>query len=306
MAKVYLAFVEGGHAGLYKQIATPSKTPGKESPYIKSLGRRIQEEEFNEPTAAFLIAELKRCGIHVYDCAPGAEDVPLDKRTDYANKIYWQYCSKYGRENVVAIYISIHFNAFDGTFAGRNPSGFSVHIYPGNRNKEAGRLADCVINELKDGTKQINRGIEEDNFHVLRESVMPAILSENGFMDNPTEAALMLNKDYQKEVAIEHAKGVMRYFGLTYPEQKQEDDDMLEKAVVINSFNDYPAAEVLANALNAPVVTRVVAKKVQVAKELVVAGGTKDGLKADKFTVLSGHDRYDTAHKIDEYIKGLK
>lgn len=306
MAKVYLAFVEGGHAGLYKQIATPSKTPGKESPYIKSLGRRIQEEEFNEPTAAFLIAELKRCGIHVYDCAPGAEDVPLDKRTDYANKIYWQYCSKYGRENVVAIYISIHFNAFDGAFDGRNPSGFSVHIYPGNRNKEAGRLAECVINELKNGTKQINRGIEEDNFHVLRESVMPAILSENGFMDNPTEAALMLNKDYQKEVAIEHAKGVMKYFGLTYPEQKQEDEEMLERAIVIHTEADYPAARRLGLATGAVVVERSIAERQQVAKELFVIGGEKGKVKADKVTVLSGSDYFETVANVSKYIKGLR
>jgi N-acetylmuramoyl-L-alanine amidase len=114
----------------------------------------------------------------------------------------------------VAIFISIHFNAFDGTFAGRNPSGFSVHVYPGSATGK--KLGQAILDELKNGTKQINRGLVEQDLHVVRETVMPAALSENGFMDNPEEAALMLNKDFQKEVAVEHAKGICQYFGIPY------------------------------------------------------------------------------------------
>ncbi|WP_409294079.1 hypothetical protein V1498_12630 [Peribacillus sp. SCS-26] len=88
MTTVHLAFIDGGHAGLRENKANPSATPGKETPVVNSLGRRIQEEEFNEPTAALLIAELKRCVVHVYDVAPGAGDVPLKTRTDTANRIY--------------------------------------------------------------------------------------------------------------------------------------------------------------------------------------------------------------------------
>jgi N-acetylmuramoyl-L-alanine amidase len=117
MSKVYLGIVDGGHAGLRKDLsANPTLTPGKETPYIKALGRRVQEEEFNEPTAQQLILELKRCGVHVFDASPGERDTPLKERTNYANQIYWQYCSKYGVENVVCIFVSIHFNALDGTF----------------------------------------------------------------------------------------------------------------------------------------------------------------------------------------------
>jgi N-acetylmuramoyl-L-alanine amidase len=215
MGKIYLALVDRGHAGLKKdQTANATATPGKETPIIKSLGRRIQEEEFNEPTKNFLIEELKRSGVHVVDVSGGERDTPLKERTDYANKIYWQYCSKYGTANVVAIFISIHFNAFDGTFDGKNPSGFSVHVYPGSATGK--KLGEAILNELKKGTRQINRGLVEQDLHIVRETVMPAALSENGFMDNPEEAALMLSKDFQKEVAVEHAKGICNYFGIPY------------------------------------------------------------------------------------------
>jgi hypothetical protein len=45
---------------------------------------------------------------------------------------------------------------------------------------------------------------------------MVAILSENGFMDNKREAMLMLDAAFQKEVAVEHAKGICDYFGVKY------------------------------------------------------------------------------------------
>jgi LysM repeat protein len=140
----------------------------------------------------------------------------LAERTKFANQIYWQYCSKYGKANVVAIYVSIHFNALDGTFEGSNPSGFSVHIYKGQKGKESGKLAQCIIDELKGGTKQINRGVVEQDLYITRETVMPAALSENGFMDNEVEANLMINPSFQKEVAVEHAMGICKYFGIPY------------------------------------------------------------------------------------------
>lgn len=214
MSKVYLAIVDSGHAGLKNDLANPAATPGKETPFIKALGRRIQEEEFNEPTARLLIAELKRCGVNVVDASPGEGDTPLKDRTTYANQIYWQYCNKYGKANVVCIYVSIHFNALDGKFEGADPSGFSVHIDPGSI--EGRKLAAAVIVELKNGTKQINRGIVEQNLYVTKNTVMPAILTENGFMDNEAEANLMLSKNFQTEVAVEHAKGICEYMGIPY------------------------------------------------------------------------------------------
>lgn len=232
MSKVYLAFIGAGHE---------DETPGKRTPYIKSLGRQVREYEFNNPVATAIRAELKRCGVHVYDPAPTDND-SLKERTDRANKIYWQHCSKYGEENVEAIYVSIHFNAYDGSFSGPNPGGFSVHIYPGS--KGGRKLAENIISELKNGTKQNNRSIKENNFHVVRETEMYAALTENGFMDNPDEALLMLNKDFQKEVAIEHAKGICKYFEIPYiPEPKPQPKNNVFYRVVTGSFKDMDNAE---------------------------------------------------------------
>jgi N-acetylmuramoyl-L-alanine amidase len=77
-------------------------------------------------------------------------------------------------------------------------------------------VAECILKYLKTGTPQKNRGIIESNFHMLREAKMPAILSENGFMDNKREAMLMINKAFQNEVAREICQGICNYFGVKY------------------------------------------------------------------------------------------
>jgi len=83
---------------------------------------------------------------------------------------------------------------------------------------------------------------------------------------------------------------------------KKEEPFMLEKAIVINSFGDYPAAERLANKLKVPIYTRAVARGQKVAKELIVCGGYTEGLVADKFTDLSGRTLFDTYANIGKKI----
>jgi N-acetylmuramoyl-L-alanine amidase len=194
-ARNFLIALDDGHG---------METPGKRTPYIASLGREIKENEFNRAVVKYLDEELRRCGFRTLLVAPTDKDVPLKKRTDLANA------------KGADAYISIHYNAFDGKFngPGKDPEGHSIHIYPGS--KSGRKLAECILKYLRQGTPQKNRGIQENNFHVLRETKMPAVLSENGFMDNMREALLMINKQFQKEVAIEHAKGICDYFGVKY------------------------------------------------------------------------------------------
>lgn len=177
------------------------ETLGKRTPTMDS-GKIIHENEFNRAVVNFLTNELTRCGFNVLQVAPGDSDALLKTRVAAAN-------------NAKAdAYISIHYNASDGTFAGANPSGNEIHHYPGASDSK--RLAELVGGYLKQGTAQAWRGIKASDFYVLRETDMVAVLSENGFMDNEKEAALMVDVNFQKEVAQEHAKGICDYFGMAY------------------------------------------------------------------------------------------
>ncbi|WP_456273644.1 N-acetylmuramoyl-L-alanine amidase [Bacillus sp. AK031] len=205
---IYVVLRDGGHG---------EGTLGKRTPYIKSLGRQIKEYEFNEPVSHLFGEELKRHGVIVHDISPGTSDISLTNRTNEANRLLNYYIRKYGAANVRVVLVSFHFNAFDGTFEGANPSGISVHIQPGSIH--ARRLAEHVGKYLRQGTKQVYRGIVEQNLHITREFEGVGILTENGFMDHQIEAELMLDKDFQREVARETAQGVLEYFGLSYKKE---------------------------------------------------------------------------------------
>lgn len=198
MAKAsdFLIAVDDGHG---------PHTAGKRTPYIPSLGRQIRENEFNKAVADLLESELKRCGFRTLQLAPSDLDTPLTTRTNTANRAK------------ADLLISIHFNAMGNTFEYSSAKGFSAHIQEGLSNSsKAYKAAQLIIEELRKGTPQVNRGIVKQNLAITRQSAMPAVLVECGFMDDPSEALLMISKSFHQEVASELAAAVCRFFGVPY------------------------------------------------------------------------------------------
>ncbi|BDH60163.1 hypothetical protein MTP04_02930 [Lysinibacillus sp. PLM2] len=207
----YLIALDDGHG---------METAGKRTPYIKSLGRQIKENEFNRAVIKFLDENLKRCGFRTLLVAPTDADTPLTTRVALANKAKADF------------YLSIHYDALDAKFdgPGKDPEGFTVFVYLNNVNKSSGQFAKLAVKHLSAGTKQQNRGVKEANFQVLRETNMPAALVECGFMDNEREALLMINESFQREVALELAKALCEHFGIKFIDAentvKKGDEDM--------------------------------------------------------------------------------
>ncbi|MED4068654.1 N-acetylmuramoyl-L-alanine amidase [Priestia megaterium] len=207
MAKYKIAFLCDGHG---------SQTPGKRTPYVQELGRSIKENEFNSAVVDLIAAKLKPLGIIPILVAPTDADTPLKQRTDFANNTFRSYKERFGGSNVDAVYVSVHYDAVSNSWA--NAEGITIYVYNGMKYKQSGLLAKAIGEFLPQGTKQQYRGIKEANFHVLRETVMPAVLTENGFMSSHWESMLMINKSFQEEVATEHVKGICKYLNVTYKE----------------------------------------------------------------------------------------
>jgi N-acetylmuramoyl-L-alanine amidase len=183
-------------------------TPGKRTPPIPQLGGRvIRENEFNRIVVEKLLCLLSKIGMQTIDVS-ATDDDSLRDRVKRANDFK------------ADIFISVHYNAYDGIFdeEGNDPEGISIYIYP--RSKYGRKLAESVMKYLKMGTAQKVRGIKEKGFYVVKYTRMPAMLSENGFMDNLREALLMLDETFTTEVAKEHAMGVCEYFGVEYIDYK--------------------------------------------------------------------------------------
>ncbi|MBR8661697.1 N-acetylmuramoyl-L-alanine amidase family protein [Brevibacillus sp. NL20B1] len=105
------------------------------------------------------------------------------------------------------LFISIHANSFTKPTAG----GTETFYY--NANSEA--LARIVHRHLQGATKFADRGVKQTAFYVIKNTKMPAVLTETGFLSNPTENAQLTSPAFQDKVAKALAAAIREYY-LTY------------------------------------------------------------------------------------------
>jgi N-acetylmuramoyl-L-alanine amidase len=147
----------------------------------------------------------------------------LSQRTDEANAWGADY------------FLSIHCNAFNGS-----AQGYEDYIHSNLSDSSlTARYQDLLHTEITKLNQLTNRGQKKENFHVLRESNMPALLTENGFIDNFHDANLMKQASWRQAVAQGHVNGIALAFNLP---PKQGDTDLLYK-VIAGSFQTRDNAE---------------------------------------------------------------
>ena len=106
--------------------------------------------------------------------------------------------------------MSIHCNGFDGT-----ARGYEDYIYSGlSESSRSAYYQDIMHREVTKLNKLTDRGQKKANFHVLRKSVMPALLTENGFLDNARDITLIRSSAWRQAVAQGHVNGLARAFNL--------------------------------------------------------------------------------------------
>ncbi len=63
-------------------------------------------------------------------------------------------------------------------------------------------FAQNIQNQYKQNLKTINRGVKQAELYVLYKTTCPSVLTEIGFISNPTEEAFMLTEEGQAKIAI--------------------------------------------------------------------------------------------------------
>lgn len=133
-------------------------------------------------------------------------------------------------------YLSIHCNSFNGS-----AKGYEDYIHSAlSDSSTTAKYQDIVHAEVMKLNQLQDRGQKKANFHVLRESNMPALLTENGFIDNAQDAALMKQSSWRQKVAQGHANGVAKAFNL---QRKQENDSGSIYKVIAGSFKSKENAD---------------------------------------------------------------
>jgi N-acetylmuramoyl-L-alanine amidase len=188
-------------------------TPGKRSP------DGMREFEFNSRVADVMKAELAKYeGVTVYFAHDHKRDVPLKERTDRANALK------------VDLYFSIHANANTGKMGAWG--GIDTFIYTTNP-AGARKLAEVVQRNLIAATGLRDRGVKTQNFHVLRETNMTALLVEHGFMDSTTDLPKLKSDNYRVLCAKTNVKSIAEVYGLKLKRAEQEEKPVEKSAYQI-------------------------------------------------------------------------
>ena len=77
---------------------------------------------------------------------------------------------------------------------------------------ESAELAVAIQDALVDNTGAADRGVRKNTFAVLRETAIPAVLLELGYMSSPTELAKLTTASYQTTLAKSITVGIVAYF----------------------------------------------------------------------------------------------
>lgn len=123
-------------------------------------------------------------------------DVSLAARSSYANS------------NNVSRFISIHHDA--NTNSSANGSSTFIYTSVGSTTQD---LGEKVHSELIRHGKLKDRGLRKADFHVLRETSMSAVLTENGFITNAGDAGIISKSSWQNEVAEGFMHALQRHYG---------------------------------------------------------------------------------------------
>lgn len=102
-------------------------------------------------------------------------------------------------------FASIHINSATTTAA----YGIETYYYPNRLDSKP--LADSVQKQLLSSTGAYDRKVKTADFHVVRETTMPSILAECGFISNQSEAIKMSTNSYQELLASGIANGINNY-----------------------------------------------------------------------------------------------
>lgn len=171
--------LDAGHGGM---VNGQYVTPGKRSP-VWPDGRQLFEGVFNRMVVRRIADLCQNAGIQCTILVPEELDISLGERVRRANAIASQTPS---------IFVSVHSNAGGGT-------GWEVFTTPALTHSDP--VATVFFNsarkflptfkmraDFSDGDPD-----QESNFYVIKNTICPAILTENLFMDtlNPDCELLM-------------------------------------------------------------------------------------------------------------------
>jgi len=113
---------------------------------------------------------------------------------------------KIAKQKGADVILSIHGN----TFTDAKVSGTETYYYT----KQSRQLAEIIHKHVVTATGLRDRGVKTEDFFIIKEADIPAVLLELGYLTNPQDEAQLHNADVQHRIAQSIAAGLKEYFEL--------------------------------------------------------------------------------------------
>lgn len=153
----------------------------------------LQEKGIALAISQQVAAILTQQGIQVVMTRDGDYFIDLDPRVQLAEQVN------------ADLFISIHANAIN--LSRQDVNGFETYYY-----SDAGlRLARAIHNNVLQTIDHRDRGVRRARFYVLRNTSMPAVLVETGFVTGNVDVYNLSDPAWQQRMANAIAQGILQY-----------------------------------------------------------------------------------------------
>ena len=115
------------------------------------------------------------------------------------------------RENAVILLEDNYRDKYEGFDSNSAESVIGLSLLQEENLDKSLAIASLIQNNFTFKLKRNNRKVKQDNFQVLRETIMPSVLVELGFLTNRKEGVFLNSKNGQVKMANEIAVAIYSY-----------------------------------------------------------------------------------------------
>ncbi len=187
--------IDAGHGGYDPGAIT------KQGTYEKHINLDVAKKvkQYLEPTGMKVILTRDEDEDYVSEGVTGRKS---KKQTDLNYRI------NLATEAKADLFVSIHVNAV----AGNQKSGAETFYH--FKSDQGKQLAESIQQEMIKISGMNRRVAKPGDFYLIKNTTMPAVIVEVGYLSNPKEEKKLLQDWYQDQLAKAIAKGIALYMGL--------------------------------------------------------------------------------------------
>ena len=220
-----IVVVDPGHGGEAVGAVGPKRTYEKD--VTLAIGRRLKEELEKQPGVTVVLTRTGDYDVPLRERYRVAERYQADafvsihcnssrRSTGSGTEVYFLSLSTASDEASKALADAE--NAADIVSAGPETGttdddlvGILFDLKQTEAMHQSSVLAEAILGEIESGRRLESRGVRQAGFAVLKSPIVPSVLVETAFINNPAEERLLRDPGFQQEMGEQIARGVTAY-----------------------------------------------------------------------------------------------